>query len=155
MWAFHFPLAILSFQRIKLTFQMHTVHHFLLLRATLNLYLFYLKIAVASHMRTALATIKSMLKTETWKMFTSLLIYNLLFRHNNSSVIPVLSMQQIFSRKPLFLIWWEWLFRLMYLNTCSPGDRTLWEGLGVVVLLGKSILLGIGFEMSKVHTIPS
>ena len=48
----------------------------------------------------------------------------------------------------------EWPPRLIYLNTWSTVGGTVWKGLRCG-LVGEDMLLGMGFVISKAHTIPS
>lgn len=42
--------------------------------------------------------------------------------------------------------------RLTDLNTQSPVDDPVWEGLGGIALLEQGCHWGVGFEVSKVHS---
>lgn len=55
-------------------------------------------------------------------------------------------------------LWWfkrEWpLLGLMYLNAWSPVGEIVWRELGSVSLVGRRVLLGVGFENWKDMAIP-
>lgn len=44
--------------------------------------------------------------------------------------------------------------RIYTLNAWSAVDGTVWEGFGSYDLIGRGMLLEVGFEVSKGHIIP-